>query len=137
MRRKGAKGTAANKLNMMLFHLKKVTDSDNHLISLVILTGVAGRLVKSDREAKWLEAAKVTEVEVRIRFLRFSRFPKQDQVLKYQLQVMRLADFITGTVAKRRWMGLKYAALILISALKDTPGCGWKAPSSSCHETGC
>lgn len=41
--------------------------------------GVAGRLVKSDREAKWLEAAKVTEVEV-----------------------MRIADFITGTVAKRR-----------------------------------
>ena len=116
MRRKGAKGTAANKLNLMLFHLKKVTDSDNHLISLVILAGVAGRLVKSDREAKWLEAAKVTEVEVRMRFLRFSRFPKQDQVLKYQLQVMRLADFITGTVAKRRWMGLKYAALILISA---------------------
>lgn len=80
MRRKGAKGTAANKLNMMLFHLKKVTDSDNHLISLVILTGVAGRLVKSDKEAKWLEAAKVTEVEVRIRFLRFSRFPKQDHL---------------------------------------------------------
>ena len=114
MRRKGAKGTAANKLNLMLFHLKKVTD--NHLISLVILTGVAGRLVKSDKEAKWLEAAKVTEVEVRMRFLRLSRFPKQDQVLKYQLQVMRLADFITGTVAKRRWMGLKNAALILISA---------------------
>ena len=78
MRRKGAKGTAANKLNLMLFHLKKVTD--NHLISLVILAGVAGRLVKSDREAKWLEAAKVTEVEVRIRFLRFSRFPKQDHL---------------------------------------------------------
>ena len=80
MRRKGAKGTAANKLNLMLFHLKKVTDSDNHLISLVILAGVAGRLVKSDREAKWLEAAKVTKVEVRIRFLRFSRFPKQDHL---------------------------------------------------------
>ena len=78
MRRKGAKGTAANKLDMMLFHLEKVTD--NHLISLVILTGVAGRLVKSDKEAKWLEAAKVTEVEVRIRFLRFSRFPKQDHL---------------------------------------------------------
>ena len=78
MRRKGAKGTAANKLNIMLLHLKKVTD--NHLISLVILTGVAGRLVKSDKEAKWLEAAKVTEVEVRIRFLRFSRFPKQDHL---------------------------------------------------------
>ena len=116
MRRKGAKEPAANKLNIMLLQLEKVTDSDNHLISLVILAGVAGRLVKSDREAKWLEAAKVTEVEVRIRFLRFSRFPKQDQVLKYQLQVMRLADFITGTVAKRRWMGLKNAALILISA---------------------
>ena len=78
MRRKGAKGTAANKLNLMLFHLKKVTD--NHLISLVILTGVAGRLVKSDKEAKWLEAAKVTEVEVRMRFFRFSRFSKQDHV---------------------------------------------------------
>ena len=80
MRRKGAKEPAANKLNIMLLQLEKVTDSDNHLISLVILTGVAGRLVKSDREAKWLEAAKVTEVEVRIRFLRFSRFPKQDHL---------------------------------------------------------
>ena len=50
---------------------------------------------------------------------------------------MRLADFITGTVAKRRWMGLKNDAYILISALKDTPGCGWEAPSSSSHETGC
>ena len=80
MRRKGAKGTAANKLNIMLLQLEKVTDSDTHLISLVILAGVAGRLVKSDREAKWLEAAKVTEVEVRMRFLRFSRFPRQDHV---------------------------------------------------------
>ena len=30
---------------------------------------------------------------------------------------MRLADFITGTVAKRRWMGLKNDALIIFSYL--------------------
>ena len=27
-------------------------------------TGVAGRLVKSDKEAKWLEADKITDVQV-------------------------------------------------------------------------
>jgi len=41
--------------------------------------GVAGRLVKSDKEAKWLEADKITDV-----------------------QVMRIADFINRVVAKRR-----------------------------------
>ena len=32
----------------------------------IFFTGVAGRLVKSEKEAEWLEAEKVTEVQVNI-----------------------------------------------------------------------
>ena len=85
--RYAARGRSAKKLNIIFCTLAMVSIA-NHLIkfNLVLfkllrqkklieakpwfgcVSGVAGRLVKSEREATWLEADKLTEVQVLIHF---------------------------------------------------------------------
>ena len=86
--RYAARGRSAKKLNIIFCTLAMVSIA-NHSIkfNLVLfkllrqkkklieakpwfgcVSGVAGRLVKSEREANWLEADKLTEVQVLIHF---------------------------------------------------------------------